>query len=217
MMPRFLLRAALTAAFAVLFVGQSPALAQDADAVFDRLQQKYASLDGLRAQFTQTMSSAYSEDVVSSSGMLVLQGDRYRVETDAQILVADGEATYVYLPSQKQLIINDLVEDETSFTPTEFLMNYDERFDVQSIETVQVNGQRHHKLDLTPKTSDSFFREATIWVRDRDMIITRLEVLDVNETRMQFTLDEVELNPVIDSATFRVTPASGDEVIDLRS
>lgn len=214
---RSILRLSLLAAAIVLITGQTQAHAQDAKSVFERLQKKYASLESLRADFTQTMSSAYSDDVVSSSGVLILQGDRYRVETGTQILVTDGEATYVYLPMEKQLLINDIVEDETSFTPTDFLLHYDKRFNVKSVEAAQVDGQKHYKLNLTPKASDSFFKEATLWVRDRDMIITRLEVLDVNETRMKFALNKVELNPKLGGDTFRMKPKAGDEVIDLRS
>lgn len=202
----------------VLFTGQYAAHAQDASAVFTRLQDKYDSLEGLRAEFTQTMASAYSDETVSSSGHLVLQGDKYRVETDGQVLVTNGTATYIYLPGEKQLLINDVVEDETSFSPSEFLLNYDERFTVSGIETVQLDGVRHFKLGLLPKAQDSFFKEATIWLRDRDTIITRLEVLDVNETRMTFVLKNVELNPTLDARTFNGIDVPEDvQIVDLRS
>ena len=201
----------------VLSVGHSAAVAQDAAAVFSRLQQKYNDLDGLRAEFTQTMTSAYSDGQASSSGTLTLAGDRYRIETASQVLVANGEETYVYLPEQKQVIINDVVEDESAFTPSEFLLNYDERFNVGSVEAVTLGGQKHFKLTLTPKSSSSFFQTATLWLRDRDDVITRLEVLDVNETRMVFELKNVEFNPKLSATTFRFTPPSGVEVIDLRS
>ena len=201
----------------VLSVGHSSAVAQDAGAVFARLQQKYNGLDGLRAEFTQTMTSAYSDEKASSSGTLTLAGDRYRVETAGQVLVANGTETYVYLPEQQQVIINDVVEDESAFTPSEFLLNYDERFNVGSVEAVTLGGQKHFKLSLTPKSSSSFFQTATLWLRDRDDVITRLEVLDVNETRMVFELKNVQFNPALDAATFRFTPPAGAEVIDLRS
>ena len=79
------------------------------------------------------------------------------------------------------------------------------------------NGERHYRLTLMPKSADSFFREATLWMRDRDDVITKMAVLDVNETRMIFTLDNIELNPSLDADTFRFTPPDGVEIIDLRS
>ena len=115
------------------------------------------------------------------------------------------------------MLINDVVEDENSFLPNEFLLHHDERFDVLDVDVVDYNGERHYRLNLKPKSPDSFFREATLWMRDRDDVITKLTVLDVNETRMVFTLDNIELNPSLDADTFSFTPPDGVEIIDLRS
>jgi outer membrane lipoprotein carrier protein len=201
----------------VLSIGQRPALAQDGDAVFERLQQKYEALSSLRAEFTQTMSSAFSDQEATSSGTLVLSGDKYRVETSSQTLVTDGTTTYVYLPSEQQVLINKASNDESSFSPSEFLLNYDKRFNVSDVAEATVDGQTHYRLTLTPKRDDSFFQEATLWMRTRDAVITRLEVLDVNETRMTFQLENIQLDPALPADAFTFTPPEGVEVIDLRS
>ena len=191
--------------------------AQQADAVFDRLLAKYNTIDALRAEFTQTMSSAYLDQEESFSGLLILQGEKFRIETGTEVLVVNGQTTYVYRPNEQQVLINDVVEDEASFLPTDFLLHHDERFDVLDVDVVTYNGERHYRLNLKPKSADSFFRQATLWMRDRDDIITKMTVLDVNETRMVFTLDNIELNPSLDADTFNFTPPDGVEIIYLRS
>jgi outer membrane lipoprotein carrier protein len=201
----------------VLWIGQRPAHAQDGDAVFERLQQKYESLNSLRAEFTQTMSSAFSDQEATSSGTLTLSGDKYRVETGSQTLITDGTTTYVYLPSEQQVLINKASNDDTSFSPSEFLLNYDARFNVSGVAETTLDGQTHYRLTLTPKQDDSFFQEATLWMRTTDAVITRLEVLDVNETRMTFRLENIQLDPALPADTFTFTPPEGVEVIDLRS
>ncbi|MCH8961344.1 MAG: outer membrane lipoprotein carrier protein LolA [Bacteroidetes bacterium] len=191
--------------------------AQQADAVFDRLLAKYNAIDALRAEFTQTMSSSYMDQEESFTGLLILQGEKFRIETATEVLVVNGQETYVYRPNEQQVLISDVVEDEASFLPTDFLLHHDERFDVLDVDVVTYNGERHYRLNLKPKSADSFFREATLWMRDRDDIITKMTVLDVNETRMVFTLDNIELNPSLDADTFNFTPPDGVEIIDLRS
>ena len=79
------------------------------------------------------------------------------------------------------------------------------------------DGEKHFELRLQAKDPSYFFREATLWMRDSDAIITRLEVKDVNETRMLFTLKNIELNPSLDADLFIIVPPEGVEVIDLRS
>lgn len=204
-------------ALSVLFAGQ-PARAQDsAEAVFKRLLDKYNSISALSAEFSQTMESAFADGAETFNGRLVLQGEKYRVETDNETLVVDGEALYVYRPAEKQVLINDLIEDEYSFSPTDFLTNYDDRFEVAGVATEQVEGLKYHVLRLRPKNRDAFYREATLWMRDRDALVTRLDVTDANETRMTFVLKNIDLNPRLDAGTFRFQTPAGVEVVDLRS
>ena len=206
----------------VLTAGHPAAHAQTsnnelADAVFERLLAKYNAIDALRAEFTQTMSSSYMEQDESFTGTLILQGEKFRIETGTEVLVVNGQETYVYRPVEQQVLINDVVESEDSFMPNEFLLHHDERFDVLDVDEVTYDGARHFRLNLKPKNPDSFFKEATLWMRHRDDVITKLTVLDVNETRMVFTLDNIELNPSLDADTFSFTPPDGVEIIDLRS
>lgn len=207
----------LLLALAVLLLGQSTALAQSSNPVITRLKAKYDEIDALRAGFTQTMSSAYSEGEETFSGTLVLQGDKFRVETGNQTLVTDGAVTWIYNAADNQVLINDATEDETSFSINDFLFNFDDRYEVTEAEPVRIDGQRHYRLHLQPRAAESFFRDVTLWVRDRDTIITQLEVTDMNETKMVFHLSEVELNPRVDRSTFTFKPPQGAEVIDLRS
>ncbi len=210
-LPRFLAFCLVT----VLFFGQQ-ATAQDAGAVFQRLKAKYDTIESLRASFTQTMTSAYTDDAPSFSGVLAFSGQQYRVETGTQTVVSDGETTYIYLPGENQVLIGNPVEGEMN-SPSDFLLNYDQYFNASAVVTDQMNGQQHFKLTLTPKNGGSLFQSATIWLRDRDDIITRMELLDVNETTMTFNLTDVELNPTLDANTFVFETPAGAEVIDLRS
>lgn len=210
------LRAALAVLAVLLFAGQTAA-AQSGDDVIRRLKAKYDAVDALRADFSQTMTSAYADGAQTFSGTLTLQGERYRIEAGNQTLVTNGTTTWIYNREQSQVLINDAVEDETTFSINDFFFNYDERYNVANATAVQHDGERHYRLALTPKKGDSFFREVTLWVRDRDTMITKLEVVDANETTMTFTLGDIQLNPRIDRSTFEFKAPQGTQVVDLRS
>lgn len=206
---------------AVLLTGQSligpSAQAQEADALFERLQAKYESIDALRAQFTQTMTSPYADQEETFTGTLIFQQDRYRVETGSQTFVTDGRVTWIYMPVENQVLINDYVEDETAFSLNNFFLNYAENYDITGSDVVQHEGEKHYVLNLKPKSADTFFSDVTIWMRDRDNLVTKLKVTDMNETTMTFTLRDIELNPPLQRDTFSFTPPQGADVIDLRS
>lgn len=194
----------------------STSYAQDADEVFGRLKEKYQSIESLRAEFSQTMSSSYLDKPATSEGVLIASGEQYRVEMQGQTLVTNGEVTWVYMPSQNQVLINNYEEDEQTFSISEFLFDYDEKYELSDVSTTSLNGQTHYVVRLDPKADDAFFTEATLSVRASDNVVTRLEVVDVNGTTMQFDLKNIQINPPLDENVFTFSPPADAEVIDLR-
>lgn len=210
----------LTSLLAVAFIlttAYSTVQAQRPNDVIQRLKAKYDKIESLRAEFNQTLTSSYSPDKSASSGVLVLKGDQYRVETSSQTLVTNGRVTWVYLPEENQVLINDFVKDESTFSLNDFFFDYDKRYNVSDVTPAQIEGQKHHVLTLTPKSRDSLFEKVTLSMRDRDDIVTRLRVTDVNGTTMDFTLTNIQLNPTLGNGTFNFSPPKTAEVIDLRS
>lgn len=193
----------------VLFAGQVQA--QDSDDLLDRLRMRYETTDALRARFTQSGGGA------SMQGTLVLRGDAYRIETPDQVLVTDGTTSWVYAKADGQVLVNDAIADETTFSPADFFTHYPDRFDVRVDSTTMLDGVRHEVLRLTPKDSDAFLREVTLWVRQVDTLPRRVQLLDGNGMGMTFDLSNVEVNPPLRSDVFQFVPPPGAEVVDLRS
>lgn len=207
----------LLALIVVLLVGPLAAHAQDAKQILERLEAKYQATDALRADFKQTTTSPFSDQASTFRGTLLLQGDRYRVETDRQTLVTNGTTTWIYTPAERQVIVSKNVKNETAFVPSEFFYDYRDRFTVRSSRVVEQDGSTYHVLRMRPKKEHSFYRSITLWVRDRDALITRLEVVDANDTQMVFDLRDVEFVPSLSVDAFTFSPPQSAEVIDLRS
>ena len=204
---------ALLLAFVVLSSGQAFAQksSKEAEAVLARLRTTYGNVESLRAAFRQTVGGA------TQSGTVLLQGARYRIETPAQVLATDGETAWLYSRDEGQVLVNDYVEDETAFSPTDFFTRYPDRFHVALARRAQVGGVPHEVLRLTPKEPGAFVESVLLWVRATDGLPTRVEVQDGNGTEMTFELDRIEVNPKLARDAFRFTPPAGVEVVDLRS
>ncbi len=200
----------------VCFTGQQPLFAQSEAELIGRLRARYDQVDLLKAEFTQTITSPFGDVLPENRGSLILEGNRYRVETDIQTFVTDGETTWIYDAAEKQVLINDFVDDETTFSISNFLGNFHDEYEVLSTSLNYLNGTRHHELQLSAGSDETFFKEVTLWMRDTDHVITRLRVLDVNEAILEFNLNEIELNPAIEGNPFNFVPPADAEVIDLR-
>ena len=211
-----------TAAFITLFiivcfVGQQPLAAQSEDELISRIRTRYDQVELMRASFTQRITSPFGDILPENRGTLVLEGDRYRVETEVQTFVTNGETTWIYDAAERQVLINDFVDDETTFSISKFLNDFHAEYEVMATSLVHAEGTRHHRLRLKSLVNEAFFKEVTLWMRDNDDVITRLKVLDVNDAVLEFYLDDIEINPQLDSDPFTFTPPSDAEIIDLRS
>ena len=200
----------------VAFTGHTAVRAQSADDVVERLRTKYDSIDGLRATFTQTMSSEFLDAPESSSGVVLLSGKRIRIETANQTFVTDGAVTWLYDSTADELLINDYIEEEM-FPVREFLFDYDANYEVVAVESASVGNVSVKVVRLRARDESTPYREVSISVRDTDDVINQLDILDVNDTRMVFMLQDIELNPQLGDDTFSFTPPDGASVIDLRS
>lgn len=182
-----------------------------------RLETHYNRITSLRADFSQTISSAFDSESARITGRLVMAGKKYRYETDEQTFVTDGVTAWIYLPEENQVLINDYVEDEQTFSPEQFFVDYEKNYNVALLETRTIDGDRHYVLELTPKSADSFFQKSVVYMRDRDNMVTRMDVTDVNDTRLLFELKNIRINAPLDAATFTFEPPAGAEVVNLRS
>lgn len=212
---RFAVSTVVLVLLASLLTGAPPAQAQDAEALIQRLEQKYHSGQALRAKFTQMTQQ--DDRSTTLSGTLTLQGDSYRVETGYQTLVTDGATTWIYTPSRKQVLVNDYVSDEATFSPSRFFDGYRERYRVTNTQATWRHGTKHFKLTLEPREPGAFFQVVTLWMRASDAVVTRLKVTDPGQSSLTFTLRDVTFGVATEPGTFRLDPPESAEVVDLRS
>ncbi|MBT8398862.1 MAG: outer membrane lipoprotein carrier protein LolA [Rhodothermia bacterium] len=181
-------------------------------AVRNRLQQSKA----LSAEFDQTFASEYIDHTESVDGTILLQGDKYRVETPLQTFVTDGKVTWIYNRAENQVLINNFVEDETTFSLNRFLFDFDDRYYVAEMEGAPLDAN-HYRVTLRAFDASEFFPEVTMVVDRVTYAIARLEVVDANQTLITINLRNLDLNPEVDPRAFTFDPPESSEIVDLRS
>ncbi len=192
------------------------ATAQTADQVLRLLRDKYETMDAMRASFSQTTMSSFMDDPARFYGEILLSGDRYRIEMASQTIVTDGVVTWIYNRTENQVLINDYVDDETTFSLSTFLAEFDTAYRIDSFEQSGARPHRTRILKLIPVDSFSAFQSVTIRARESDNLVTRLDVIDLNEVEMRFDLTDIEFNPEVPPDTFVFSIPPGVETVDLR-
>ncbi len=192
------------------------ARAQSGEEVIATVRNRLRQSKALSADFDQTFTSEYIDHTESVNGTILLQGDKYRVETSLQTFVTDGNITWIYNRTENQVLINNYVEDETTFSLNRFLFDFDDRYYVAEMEGAP-SDRSQHRITLRAFDAGEFFPEVTMVVDRATYAITRLEVVDANQTLITINLRNLDLNPEVDPNAFTFDPPGSSEIVDLRS
>jgi outer membrane lipoprotein carrier protein len=182
----------------------------------DALAKRYSDIHAMRLRFVQTASSAFMDSDERFSGELVFTETAYRVRTSNQTIVTDGTTTWIHNKAEGQVLINDFVEDETSFSLTSFLRSFSKDYSATWEGKDTLSGAGHDRLRLLPLDDFASFRQVDLWIRASNGLVTRLVALDLNDVRMTFDLSDLEVNPALPADLFQFVLPSGVEVVDLR-
>lgn len=160
--------------------------------------------------------SDLATDSTRLRGEVLLAGDRYRVETPTQTIVANDSTTWIYAPADSQVVIRAADTAAVPLTPQSFLATATERYAVDAVRSSRWQGEPHRRFSLRATASSSRFRDATVWVRTADQVVTRLRATDRNGTTLDLRLRNIVLNPPLEDAAFTFRAPEGIRRVDLR-
>ncbi len=108
--------------------------------VFDELKQQFESGMIFHAEFIHEYQDSYTGEESRTQGEIWIGKEHYRVESDEQVMIVDGELSRVFDPVRNRVLISDYIEEEDDFAPSRMLQGVDDTYEVQedseSSETV---------------------------------------------------------------------------------
>lgn len=204
-------------ALIVLTATAGPSLAAAAAQTAQAGQQKVESflqgLEGLQAQFKQTLTDRNGQPIEEASGTLAIsRPDRFRWdyrEPYSQVIVADGARIWIYDSDLEQVTVRKL--DETlSATPAMLLSgrsNLSDNFTV----TQASQEQSVEWIRMEPRRDDTDFK----WVRlgFEGAVLKYMQLADKLGQTTSLEFSKVERNPPLDPSRFTFTVPPGADVI----
>jgi len=173
--------------------------------------------DPIEASFTHTLTSDFWEESQLIIGSIQLHKNRYRIETLTEIITGIDNEAWIYRPEDNQVLITNIDAEGLAYSPGTLLRSYDEFFDARRVDYESLNGVPHFRLELYPTQPDFSISTLTLWIRDRDRMITKMVILSQSSTRSEITLSNIRIGVSIPPETFDFSLPDGVEVIDLRS
>jgi outer membrane lipoprotein carrier protein len=195
--------------------GSAAAFAQQN--VVQNVQRTYQRIDDAVIRYEQVVLFPVTRTEQTFRGVVYMKKpDYYRIESEQQTVVTDGETIWSYNPFTDQIIIDRFRPDEQMFTPDRFLLNVPDDFYTTVGERETVEGRTLILVRLVPKSDHQFVRSMRLWIDESEWIVRRAEVIDLNENRTTYIVTDIQLNPGLDRDLFEYRPPEDAEIIDLR-
>lgn len=195
---------------------RSDAQQLDGQAIVRKVRATFESLTTLRARFEQTFEWKMVGESQKVSGTLAAaKGDRYRIETDDQVIVTDGKTVWNFSKENNQVLIDHMGKSADAPLMRDLMVRYAEGYVAELKGQEAVHGSTCYLVELRAK-GEEFITTVTLWVDRTLWIPVRVRQVDVNENVNLYELQGVEVNVPLPASLFSFQVPPGAEVIDVR-
>ena len=212
-------RASVWAALAGLVVlfACGAAASDDPQEILASVRKKYESIRDAELRFTQRTRFPQSTLEQRSKGILYLKKEhKYRIETDEQTVVTDGETVWSYSVPNKQVLIDRFKVSDRSFSPERILGGATEDYAPSLRGREKAGNVECIVLKLVPRGEGSLMSSLCLWIDPAEWLVRTAELTDVNGKVTTYTVSDIKLNPGLSDSRFVLQIPEGAEVVDMR-
>lgn len=193
----------------LLSVITAPLFAQQT--AFDKLKQRFDAGEIFNAEFTHQYIDSYTQDTVANKGTIWVGEDKYKVRTQNQSVVVDGETSMVFDDSRNRVIMSKYEPAEDDFAPSRILNGADSTYTIESQE------RRDNRVYITMVSEDPFavFQEVEITL-SKDLTPLRIFAKDQADNLITTSFREGRFMAP-EQGMFHLDYPEGAEIVDMRN
>ena len=207
----------IAVAIGILVIVNRNTLSQSADEIVRQVDKKYHSIKTFSAEFEETFTWTLARKSRTSQGrFFIKKPDRFRLETEKQIISSDGKTVWRYAIPDSQVFVTDAETDPDFPLLKDLLFDYVEHYTHILLGEEKLDGADCYRLKLIPKEEDSYVTEMMIWIDRKEWLTRKVEYTDIQRNVTTYLLSEVKKNKKIDDTLFVFHIPEGAEVIDTR-
>jgi len=208
-------------AIAAFFITFS-CLAQNTDGganeMLKKVSAKYQAYSSM--QFHYTLKTTKDGKTLSTTqGDFALKGNKYRTTFKDQTYFCDGTSIWNYQKSSNEVSVYeyDPSDDENMMNPQIILKNWEKQFRAKYIRDEFNNNISTALIDLTPKTTQSYYR-IRLYINKANNQILRIALYEKDNTTYTYHIEQFKTNVTLADSYFVFDKSKypGVEVNDMR-
>lgn len=207
----------------IVFLGLSLAFitslfAADVNKIISKVQDKYDNMKYLTASFKQVETFKLTGSRTENIGKIyIVGGDKYRFESEEQVIVTNGKSVWTYNSISKQLLIDEVRENSGALIPRDLLFKYPQKYYATLLSESEENDKKMYLIRLDPKDQVyGYVKSLKIWIEDDEWLIHKIESTDVNGNKSLYEITDQDTKSKISEDMFNFVPGEDTEVVDMR-
>ena len=191
--------------------------AADVNKIISKVQDKYNKMKYLTATFKQVETFKLTGSQTENVGKIYIAGDKYRFESEDQVIVTDGKSVWTYNSISKQLLIDEVRENSGALIPRDLLFKYPQKYYATLLSESKENNKNLFQIRLDPKNQVyGYVKSLKIWVEEDEWLIHKIESTDVNGNTSLYEIADQDTKSKIGEDMFKFVPDENTEVVDMR-
>jgi outer membrane lipoprotein carrier protein len=201
----------------ISLVGLSSTLfASEEDKILAEIENNLKAIKTMKVDFEQEVSSGVFATIDKSSGKIYMtSGDRFRVETDEQVIVSDSVLLWIYSIENKQVRIDSVHKIDELVRPSEYLFNFKEGYNADLLEERKCDFGDCYQVLLKASSEDEFIKEMKLYIDAETSLTQRAEYKDINGNLVTIRFKKYKIDKKIPPEIFNFKTPKGVEEIRL--
>lgn len=193
-------------------------MAADVNKIIENVQKTYDKMNNLTATFRQIETFKLTGSQTETIGKIYVSGaEKYRFESEDQIIVTDGQSIWTFNAMSKQLLIDNVREDSGALLPRDLLFKYPKKYFATLLAEDKVGGNNIYTVRLDPKEEVyGYIKSIRLWIQDKSWIVHKIETTDMHGNTSLFEIADQDNKTNIPPEMFSFKVEAGIEVVDMR-
>ena len=191
---------------------------QKARQILDAMSKKYQALKAFRVNFSQGLENAGTKMQENLEGEITVMGDKFRLRTDDQEIINNGNTIWTYIKSENEVNISENDPEEQGMTPNRIFTMYKKGYKYAYVDETQEDGELCDVIELSPEDRNDPVFKVRLNISKKDKALKSWKMFRNNGNRYTYTISNFTPNPGVDNNYFAFDKSKfkGVKVIDLR-
>ncbi len=184
----------------LFFTLQLRAQEKNANKLLKKVVDKTASYKNFKAQLSYTMVNTEMNINEKKTGLLFVEGNRYRIEMEGQIIISDGKTIWTIINDSQEVMVSAADDSDESLSPTKILSTYSD-YKAKFDKSQSFRKSSLKTIDLKPKKGEKF-QKLTMVVNDKNYRLESFSIYDKDGNIFTYHIINMQTDLNLPSNTF---------------